>query len=104
MYRKLMSRLEGDIESYLGVSIVDGSRSFDASERETIKKVLSATPRPHLKTIRAIRAEASPEPWLGRYRPRRRSIELNVGWDERTLVHEIGHALHHALSGSEDYE
>jgi len=90
---EVLSRLQGEAECHLGVTIMNGTRKFDPEERERIKGVLSRLPPAHLRGIRVIRAERSSEDWLGRFWGNEGLIELNQGWEDRTLHHEIGHSV-----------
>ena len=88
---------KGQAESFLGIKIVNGTARFNTSERQLIKEILSNLPRPHLQNIQTIRAERSSEPWLGRHSSNTGLIELNKGWNKKTLLHEIGHAVYDSL-------
>ena len=86
-----------DSKSFSGIAIVDGTRSFNTSEKKLIISILSNLPRFHLQDLKKIRAEISTENWLGRFLSYEGIIELNIGWDSGTLLHEIGHVLHESL-------
>jgi len=86
-----------DSKSFSGIAIVDGTRSFNTSEKKLIISILSNLPRFHLQDLKKIRAEISTENWLGRFLSYEGIIELNIGWDSDTLSHEIGHVLFESL-------
>lgn len=101
MIKEVLRLIEGEAEFHLDVAIVNGTRKFDIEERERIRRFLTSTPRAHLLRLRMIRAEISSENWLGRYLGDEGLIELNRGWTNGTLAHEMGHVLFDTIPAKE---
>jgi len=104
MIKEVLRLIEGEAEYHLDIAIVNGTRKFDIKERERIRILLTNLPPANLSGLRMIRAEISSENWLGRYYGNTGLIELNKGWTNGTLAHEIGHVIFDTLSAQQKEE